>query len=128
MRKYSYIVRFISFFLSLFLIAKVSNAKDLVRWKEFASSENGIQFVDEASMKLNSKDNIELTSIFKPYKTLDESEVKQELFSMEIDCKRFLYKDNSINGVINTNAKWKESNGDSLIEEVIRISCSREYT
>ena len=128
MRKYSYIVRFICFFLSLFLIAKVSNAKDLVRWKEFASSEDGIQFVDESSMKLNSKDNIELISIFKPYNTLNESEDKQELFTMEIDCKRFLYRDNSINGVINTNAKWKESNGDSLIEEVIRISCSREYT
>ena len=52
------------------------------------------------SAEITNKDNIELTSIFKPYNTINESEDKQELFGMEIDCKRFLYKDNSINGVI----------------------------
>ena len=111
--------------LSLFIAVNILKATELQQWEEIASSKDGIQFVDRSSIKINEEDNIELLSMFKSSNISNDN--KSEIFLMEVNCSTFSYKDNSINGVITSNPKWQRSYGDSLIEEVIRLSCSNEY-
>ena len=42
---------------------------------------------------------------------------------MRINCETKKFKDTSINGIPNLNAKWTSSNNDELIDIVINKSC-----
>ena len=42
---------------------------------------------------------------------------------MRINCETKKFKDTSINGIPNLNAKWTSSNSDELIDIVINKSC-----
>ena len=46
------------------------------------------------------------------------------LYVMRINCISNQFKDTSINGIPNINAKWKTANNDELIDIVIKKSCS----
>ena len=94
-------------------------------WVEVQKTDAGRQLWNTDSFKKISKDLISIESI---YITSNSNEINRTkinfLYSMEIDCKRNLYKDTSVNGYIVSDNKWKETKDDLLIYQVANQSCA----
>ena len=96
-----------------------------VDWLLLKKNKDGKEWVDLGSIK-KIKNN-ELSVLTKYFQNPSKVKVKGEtnLYVMRINCDSREYKDISVNGIPNFQAKWKTSNDDELIDVVIDKSCSK---
>ena len=100
-----------------------SYAANDVEWLLLKKNDDGEQWIDKGSVKKYSNNEISvLTRYFEAPKEKD-SQGKKLLYVMRINCETQKFKDTSINGIPNLNAKWTSSNNDELIDIVINKSC-----
>ena len=92
-------------------------------WIEVSRTNLGIQYIDTNSLKNKDKGIIEITTKYLKIDANTSKEVENNIYIMRINCINNKFKDISINGTKNFNAKWEESNGDKLINDVISNSC-----
>lgn len=94
-----------------------------VDWILLKENEDGKEWLDKGSIKILK--NNEISVLTKFYKNPKDSRENGEtsLYVMRINCKNKTFKDTSINGILQFNAKWQASNDDELLDEVIEKSC-----
>ena len=92
-------------------------------WIEVSKTNLGIQYLDINSLKNKDKGIIEITTKYLKIDANTSKEVENNIYIMRINCINNKFKDISINGTKNFNAKWEESNGDKLIHDVISNIC-----
>ena len=125
------ISNFFYFSLSLLLFilnfASYSYAIGNVDWILLKENDDGKEWLDKGSIKQLTNSEISvLTKFFKnPTNSDDDGELS--LYVMKINCDEKKFKDTSINGIPQFNAKWQTSHNDELIDVVIENSCS-EFT
>ena len=96
-------------------------------WVGVPESKYGEQLWDKKSIKRNKDGSVRVISKFIP-KT--KSEITEDiLYTMDINCFEKSFRDvavitDQLNEVVNTNAVWKDPNGDPLILGVIRQVCN----
>ena len=92
-----------------------------VDWHELPASEEGRQWWDAGSLRLNRDGNLTVLSRFQP---APPNEKNSELYVMEIDCGQDLFRDTSINGIPQWGSSWQVAAGDGLIEATIKAVCA----
>ena len=95
-----------------------------VDWVLLKENSDGKEWIDMGSIK--SISNSEISVLTKFFKNPKDSNAKGNLslYVMKINCIEKKFKDTSINGIPQFNAKWQNSNKDELINVVIEKSCS----
>ena len=113
----------VSFLLILFPLSFSSYAANDVDWLLLKKNKDGEQWIDRGSIRKHQ--NNEISILTRYFEAPQESEIKGEklLYVMRINCETKEFKDTSINGMPNLNAKWTSSNNDELIDIVINKSC-----
>jgi hypothetical protein len=92
-----------------------------VDWHELPASDEGRQWWDAGSLRLNRDGNLTVLSRFQP---APPNEKNSELYVMEIDCGQDLFRDTSINGIPQWGSSWQVAAGDGLIEATIKAVCA----
>ena len=92
-----------------------------VDWHELPASDEGRQWWDAGSLRLNRDGNLTVLSRFQP---APPNEKNSELYVMEIDCGQDLFRDTSINGIPQWGSSWQVAAGDGLIETTIKAVCA----
>ena len=92
-------------------------------WVEVSKTSAGVQSIDIDSINKKDKGVIEITTKYLRINTNTLKEIEENIYIMRINCVTDKFKDISINGKRNLNAKWKGKNGDKLIDDVISYSC-----
>ncbi|MEY3736205.1 MAG: hypothetical protein RLZZ624_1264 [Cyanobacteriota bacterium] len=116
-----------------------------VQWKEVTATEDGRQWWDEGSLRINREGYLTVLSRFQPAAPspdpapeagsavpsagapAEQGRVRQPpstLYVMEIDCDQALYRDRSINGFHQFSPEWQPVMADDLIGEVITQACA----
>ena len=104
-----------------------------VDWHEVAASDDGRQWWDAGSLRVNRDGNLTVLSRFQPAPPADQprnadgSEPRppaSDLYVMEIDCGQELYRDTSINGIPQWGSSWQAASGDDLISATIDAACA----
>ena len=94
-----------------------------INWIEISKTPTGIQYLDRNSIDKEGKNIIELTSKYSKIDINTSKEIEENIYAMKINCLTNQFKDISVNGKKNLNAKWQASNGDKLLDDVILDSC-----
>ena len=105
-----------------FMKANIAYA-NIYNWIEVSKTQEGIQYIERNSLINKTKGE---TEIITKYSRINPSKMKiieENIYTMKINCLNNQYKDVSVNGKDNLNAKWKAPNGDKLIIDVISTSC-----
>ena len=125
MRKlfYSLIFYLLSFLLILLPFSFCSYAAKDVDWMLLKKNNDGEQWIDKGSIREYPNNEISVLTRFFEAPKEPETKGKKLLYVMRINCETKKFKDTSINGIPNLNAKWKSSNNDELIDIVINKSC-----
>ena len=124
-----------SFFRNIFsiliCILLINSVNDLqayalgdVDWVLIEDNELGKQWIDQGSLERLNNNEIKVLTKFFERSTKNKDKGSSDLYVMRINCENKNFKDISINGLPNINAKWKSSNNDELIDSVIDRSCS----
>ena len=124
-----------SFFRNIFsiliCILLINSVNDLqayalgdVDWVLIEDNELGKQWIDQGSLERLNDNEIKVLTKFFERSTKNKDKGSTDLYVMRINCENKNFKDISINGLPNINAKWKSSNNDELIDSVIDRSCS----
>ncbi|NDF61596.1 MAG: hypothetical protein EB136_01305 [Synechococcaceae bacterium WBB_3_034] len=92
-----------------------------VDWHELPASDEGRQWWDAGSLRVNRNGNLTVLSRFQP---APPNEKNGELYVMEIDCGQDLFRDTSINGIPQWGSSWQVAAGDGLIEATIQAVCA----
>jgi hypothetical protein len=104
-----------------------------VDWHEVPASDDGRQWWDAGSLRVNRNGNLTVLSRFQPAPPADQprkadgSEPRppaSDLYVMEIDCGQTLYRDTSINGIPQWGSTWQAASGDDLISSTITEACA----
>ena len=95
-----------------------------IQWKEVPSSNHGRQWFDKESIERNKNNTITLVTKFSPKTSKGKSFNSTQLYVMEINCDKKLFRDKSINGIPQSNQSWSSMNNDLLINGVINEGCS----
>ena len=94
-----------------------------MEWIEVAPTEDGRQWWDAGSLRLNRVNHLTVLSRFEP-----SAEATPQgsggLYVMELDCDQGLYRDTSVNGIPRWGAVWQPAGEDDLTAEVIRAACA----
>ena len=111
---------FLAFQIGSFRVDAVGN----VDWFLLKENESGKEWLDLGSIKVLK--NNQLTVLTRYYENPSNVKDKGEtyLYVMKINCLNNEFKDISINGIPQFNSKWKTSNDDELIDNVITRSCA----
>ena len=111
---------FLAFQIGSFRVDAVGN----VDWFLLKENESGKEWLDLGSIKVLK--NNQLTVLTRYYENTSKVKDKGEtnLYVMKINCLNNEFKDISINGIPQFNSKWKTSNNDELIDNVITRSCA----
>ena len=125
MRKlfYSLVFYLLSFLLILLPFSFGSYAANDVDWLLLKKNSDGEQWIDRGSIKEYPNNEISILTRFFETPKEPETKGKKLLYVMRINCETKKFKDTSINGIPNLNAKWTSSNNDELIDIVINKSC-----
>ena len=94
-----------------------------INWIEVSKTPAGIQYLDRDNIHIKGKGIIELTT---KYLKIDDSTskvIEENIYLMNINCLTNKFKDISVNGKKKLSAKWEDSNGDKLIDDVISDNC-----
>ena len=95
-----------------------------VDWLLLKENDDGKEWLDMGSIKsISDKEISVLTKFLKKPKDSNDKE-QLSLYVMRINCYEKKFKDISINGIPQFNAKWQTSNNDELIDVVFEKSCS----
>ena len=94
-----------------------------INWVEVSKTPAGIQYLDKDNIHIKGEGIIELTSKYLKINTSESKEFEENIYVMRINCLTNKYKDISVNGKKNLTAKWKDPNGDKLLDDVISDSC-----
>jgi len=124
-----------SFFQNIFsiliCILLINSVNDLqayalgdVDWVLIEDNELGKQWIDQGSLERLNNNEIKVLTKFFERSTKNKDKGSTDLYVMRINCENKNFKDISINGLPNINAKWNSSNNDELIDSVIDRSCS----
>ena len=92
-------------------------------WVEVSKTATGIQYLEEDSLISKGKGIIEITTKYSKIDPESLKEIEENIYIMKINCMTNKFKDISVNGKKNLNAKWEVSNGDKLLDDVIIDSC-----
>ena len=104
-----------------------------VDWHEVPASDDGRQWWDAGSLRVNRDGNLTVLSRFQPAPPADQprnadgSEPRppaSDLYVMEIDCGQNLFRDTSINGLPQWGSSWQAAAGDDLISSTITEACA----
>ena len=104
-----------------------------VDWHEVPASNDGRQWWDAGSLRVNRSGNLTVLSRFQPAPPADQprnadgSEPRppaSDLYVMEIDCGQTLFRDTSINGIPQWGSSWQAAAGDDLISSTITEACT----
>ncbi|MGA0021519.1 MAG: hypothetical protein ACO3GW_05080 [Vulcanococcus sp.] len=104
-----------------------------VDWHEVAANQDGRQWWDAGSLRVNRNGNLTVLSRFQPAAPADQprnadgSEPRppaSDLYVMEIDCGQTLYRDTSINGIPQWGSSWQAAAADDLISSTINEACA----
>ena len=125
MRKlfYSLVFYLLSFLLILLPFSFNSYAANDVNWLLLKKNNDGEQWIDKGSIREYPNNEISVLTRFFEASKEPETKGKKLLYVMRINCETKKFKDTSINGIPNLNAKWTSSNNDELIDIVINKSC-----
>jgi hypothetical protein len=103
-----------------------------VDWHEVAPSDDGRQWWDAGSLRVNRNGNLSVLSRFQPAPPADQPAnadgsaarpPASDLYVMEIDCGQNLYRDTSINGIPQWGSSWQAPSSDDLISATIAAAC-----
>ena len=94
-----------------------------INWVEVSKTPAGIQYLDRDSINKKNKGMIELTTKYIKINTTTSKIIEDNIYIMKIDCLTNKFKDISVNGKKDLTAKWKEPNGDKLLDDLISDSC-----
>ena len=92
-------------------------------WIEVSKTPAGTQYLDIDSLIIKGKGIIEITTKYLRIDPESSKEIEENIYAMKINCLTNEFKDISVNGKVNLNAKWEASNGDKLLDDVILDSC-----
>ena len=96
---------------------------DNLHWFEISKTADGIQYLDRDSIDIKGKGIIELSTKYLKFDTKNSKRTEENIYKMKINCLTYKFKDISVNGKKNLTAKWEDSNGDKLLEDLISNSC-----
>ena len=96
---------------------------DNINWIEVSKTPTGIQYLDRDSINIKGKGVIELTTKYLKIDTNTSKEIEENIYIMNVNCSTNKFKDISVNGKKNLEAKWEDPNGDKLLDDVISDSC-----
>ena len=121
--KFDYLLTILVLLLIFFL-----NRTDIVyganiNWIEVSKTSAGIQYIDRDSINTKGKGVIELTTKYLKIDTNNSKEIEENIYIMNINCSTNKFKDISVNGKKILTAKWEDTNGDKLLDDVISDSC-----
>ena len=94
-----------------------------INWIEVSKTPAGIQYLDRDSIDIKGKGIIEVTTKYLKIDTNTTKEIEENIYLMKINCINNKFKDISINKKKILYAKWEDSNGDKLLNDVIIDSC-----
>ena len=94
-----------------------------INWVEVSKTPAGIQYIDRDSIDFKGKGIIEVTSKYLKIDPKTSKEIEENIYIMKINCLTNKFKDISVNDNKNSTAKWKDPNGDKLLDDVISDSC-----
>ena len=92
-------------------------------WVEVSQTPTGVQYLDRDSINIEEKGIIELTTKYIKIAPSTSKEIEENIYIMKINCMTNKFKDISVNGKKNLSAKWEDTNGDKLLDDVISDSC-----
>ncbi len=92
-------------------------------WVEVSKMPEGIQYLDRNSIEIKGEGIIELTTKYIRTNSKTSKKLEENIYIMKINCLTNKFKDISVNGKKNLNAKWEDPNGDKLLDDVISDSC-----
>ncbi len=115
---------FICFAFILLSPVNFVSSADSIIWQEVASTSSGKQFIDIGSIQYDSKGVLSLSTKYNEINEENDEILTTNLYLMEVNCEERLYRDASINGIIQKNSTWKEPNGDKLIKRTIIKACT----
>tara|TARA_Y100001968_G_scaffold151428_1_gene138586 strand:- start:325 stop:732 length:408 start_codon:yes stop_codon:yes gene_type:complete len=107
--------------LTILLIPNTAALANSYKWNEVPSSQYGRQWWEENTLVKNDDGSIKVISKYRPKQTKREI---YYLYTMDINCKKNLYRDLTVNGKDIPTIKWNTPNGDILIQGVINQACS----
>tara|TARA_Y100001968_G_C18683442_1_gene403508 strand:- start:39 stop:443 length:405 start_codon:yes stop_codon:yes gene_type:complete len=94
-----------------------------INWVEISKTQTGIQYLDKDSVDIKEQGIIEITTKYLKIDTTNSKKIEENIYVMNINCLNNKYKDISVNGKKNFDAKWQDHNGDKLLVDVISYSC-----
>ena len=110
--------------ISIFCFMKANIAyANIYNWIEVSKTPEGIQYIERNSLINKTKGDIEIITKYSRINPSKPEIIEENIYTMKINCLNNQYKDVSVNGKDNLNAKWKAPNGDKLIIDVISASC-----
>ena len=94
-----------------------------INWFEVSRTAAGVQYLDRDSIDIEEKGIIELTTKYIKIDSSTSKEIEENIYIMKINCMTNKFKDISVNGKKNLSAKWEDTNGDKLLDDVISDCC-----
>ena len=95
-----------------------------VEWIEVPATQEGQQWWDNGSLRLNSSGELTVLSRFTPAAGEDGEQRPGELYVMAIDCGTSRFRDLQVNGLPRLKQEWEIAADDALIGSVIHEVCS----
>ena len=92
-------------------------------WIEVSRTPTGVQYLDRDSIDIEEKGIIELTTKYIKIDSSTSKKIEENIYIMKINCMTNKFKDISVNGKKNLSAKWEDTNGDKLLDDLISDSC-----
>ena len=122
-RKFNYFFGSLISILIIFLTTNNILYAANIDWIEVSKTPSGIQYLDKNSLDNQGERIIEVTTKYVRIDTNTSKEIEENIYIMKINCVTNKFKDISVNGKMNSTAKWEEPNGDKLLDDVISDSC-----
>ena len=94
-----------------------------INWIEVSKTPVGIQYIDKDSINIKGRGIIEITTKYLKIDSNTSKKIEENIYIMRINCLTNKFKDISVNGKKNLNAKWEDPNGDKLLDDMISDSC-----
>ena len=116
------------FLLNILILLILFNSKNILylantNWIEVSRTPEGIQYLDKDSIDFEEKGIIELATKYIKIDSSTSKEIEENIYIIKINCMTNKFKDISVNGKKNLSAKWEDTNGDKLLDDVISDSC-----
>ena len=94
-----------------------------VEWIEVPATEEGQQWWDKGSLRLNRRGELTVLSRFTPAASDDKPNPSGQLYVMAIECGSQRFRDLQVNGLPKLQAEWEIASEDALISSVMEQVC-----